>query len=341
MKVFSNKADAFIKSIPDNIFGVLFYGPNKGLVSIRSQALKKFWAGDNYDPFDVVQLDSTEIIKDLSIFLNHISSMSFSRNRQVIIISNSSDKLTKVLKELDFSIYIDKKIILVSDELSPRSSLRKYFEGDDFLASIPCYEDSLTDNISFVQRCISDKGLVLSNTLIKEIANYLSNDRLINFQELTKLFTYINDDSSKINSDLLNKILSTSSNTSIENISYAVGSGQKNKLIQNINSAFRIGTNPISIIRGTAYHLERILFIKQQCNANVSISESMSNLKPKIFFKREAEFINQVNNWSVESIILSLRNLLFTELACKKYHFRSNFLCERSLLSISSRFSKK
>ena len=155
------------------------------------------------------------------------------------------------------------------------------------------------------------------------------------------MFTYINDDSSKINSELLNKIFSTNNNTSVENISYAVASGQKTNLIHNINSAFRIGISPISIIRGTAYHLERILFIKQQCNANFSISESMSNLKPKIFFKREAEFINQVNNWSIEFIILSLRNLLVTELACKKYHSRSDLLCERSLLSISSRFSKK
>ena len=338
MKIYSNKADIFLSTIPETIFGVLLYGPNQGLVALRSKNLKSIWIGNHYDPFDLVQLEGLEIIKDNSIFLNHICSLSLGGNRQVIIINNPTDKLTKLLKEIDFNLYKDKKIILLCDELNPRSSLRKFFEDDKLLAAVPCYEDTLSESIGFIKNIFSDHNLNVPNSLIHEIANYLSGDRLINYQEITKLLTYANGELSNINSDTLRYILSNNNNFSIENISYAVCSGQKLIIVQNIQSAFRVGISPISILRGTIFHFERILFIKQH---NSSLSTSMNMLKPKIFFKRESEFINQVNNWSINFIILSLKNLLVTELMCKKHHHTANILCERSLLSVASRFGKK
>lgn len=340
MKIFSNKAEFFLREIPDKIFGILLYGPNQGLISLRADNLYSSWFIQKQENLDVIKIEGSDIIKDNSILIDNLNSISLIANKLIISITDGSDKLTKILKQIDFRNYTDTKIVIKNEEMGPRSSLRKLFEDNEYLASIPCYDDEIIDNISFVKDTFSKNNLSVSNSIIEEISNLLSSDRLINYQELKKLITYINDDTNILNSCNLENILNTNNDFSLENISYAVAGGSKIELIKFIKSAFRIGASPITIIRACNYHFERLLIVKQKTEMNIPIKECMNQLKPKVFFKRERAFINQVNNWNLELLIKVVTSLLKAELLCKQNLTDANLVCERSLLSISSGFRK-
>ena len=96
---------------------------------------------------------------------------------------------------------------------------------------------------------------------------------------------------------------------------------------------------PVSIIRATGYHFERLLFVKQKLHNN-TIETAMNQLSPKVFFKKQALFKQHVNSWKISSLFKVIKTLLNTELNCKSNYLSANILCERSLLSLSSGYNK-
>ena len=147
-------------------------------------------------------------------------------------------------------------------------------------------------------------------------------------------------DIKQVNSDVIGKVLNSNNAFSLENISYAVGSGNKLEVIKNLKAAFRYGTSPVSVIRSCTYHFERILLVKQKYIMNNSINESMKILKPMVFYKREKVFIQQVNGWNENLLFKALSTFLRAETLCKKYSYIANIMCEQTLLSVSSGFNK-
>ncbi|PPR77579.1 MAG: hypothetical protein CFH01_01471 [Alphaproteobacteria bacterium MarineAlpha2_Bin1] len=340
MKVPPNKAEYFLSSIPINIFAILFYGPNKGLVSLRAEKLYSTWLSTGENSNEIIKLDGADILKNNSLLFDHLNSISLISNTVIISISNISDSITKIFRDINFNSYNDIKIIIMNDEMPARSSLRKFFEDNDALASIPCYEDGFSENLAFIKQFLNSKNLSLSINHIQEIASLLSTDRLINYRELSKLITYMKGDIKQVNSDVIGKVLNSNNAFSLENISYAVGSGNKLEVIKNLKAAFRYGTSPVSVIRSCTYHFERILLVKQKYIMNNSINESMKILKPMVFYKREKVFIQQVNGWNENLLFKALSTFLRAETLCKKYSYIANIMCEQTLLSVSSGFNK-
>ena len=341
MKIPPTKADNFLSSVPQQIFGVLLYGPNKGLVSLRAETLYTDWFNCSNSKTEIIKLEGADILKNNSLLFDNLNSMSLISNLTIISISNCSGAITKLFKEINFSNYEDIKIIIKNDEMGPRSSLRTLFENNALLASLPCYEDGLNENISFIKETFIKNNLVVPENYIEEIANYLSTDRLINKQELNKFITYINGNNEHINSNIILMTLSASNDFSLENISYSVGGGQKKSLLKNLKSAYMVGTSPISIIRSCNYHFERLLFVKQKIGMHLSLADAMNLLKPRVFFKKQNSFIYQVNNWNLDLLFKATSTLLYAELLCKKNSSIANIICEQALLSISTGFSKK
>ena len=76
MKIPLNQIESFLTKVPEECFGILLYGPNRGLSSIRSTDLKSFWMDGSNDPFSIKIIESNSIIKNPQILYDAVSGLS-------------------------------------------------------------------------------------------------------------------------------------------------------------------------------------------------------------------------------------------------------------------------
>ena len=76
MKIPLNQIESFLTKVPEECFGILLYGPNRGLSSIRSTDLKSFWMDGSIDPFAIKIIESNSIIRNPQILYDAVSGLS-------------------------------------------------------------------------------------------------------------------------------------------------------------------------------------------------------------------------------------------------------------------------
>ena len=100
---------------------LLFHGKNEGLKNKAiNDLLKKRGNITNYE--------EKEILDNPDIFLENLFNKSLFENEKIIIIKRVTDKILKVIEEINEKNIDDTKIILNADILEKKSKLRSYFE---------------------------------------------------------------------------------------------------------------------------------------------------------------------------------------------------------------------
>ena len=173
------------KKIINNYKFFLLYGKNEGLQNeiIQSQFLKDFEG-------QIDKYDENEFLKNNEIIITNLLNKSFFESKKILIISRTSDKITKVIEEIAERDMTDIKIIFKSGTLEKRSKLRNYFEKKINLITIPFYEDDVKSLTSVVITFISKHNIKLSKEIINLLVNRASGDRENLKIELDKILKY-------------------------------------------------------------------------------------------------------------------------------------------------------
>ena len=84
MKVPAGRADAFAAAPPEDIRGLLIYGPDLGLVRERAETATKAIAGDLSDPFNVVEFTPSTLRDEPSRLTDEACALSMMGGRRVV-----------------------------------------------------------------------------------------------------------------------------------------------------------------------------------------------------------------------------------------------------------------
>ena len=84
MKVPATRADAFAAAPPDDIRGMLIYGPDLGLVRERAEASVKAIAGSLSNPFNVVEFTPAALRDEPSRLTDEACALSMMGGRRVV-----------------------------------------------------------------------------------------------------------------------------------------------------------------------------------------------------------------------------------------------------------------
>ena len=114
---------------------ILFYGKNEGLKKEATNIIiEKKNTVSNYD--------EKEIIDNQDYFIENILTKSLFEEKKIIIIKRATDKILKVIEELDSKNLDGITIILNSDNLEKKSKLRSFFEKNKKYACVAFYPDT-------------------------------------------------------------------------------------------------------------------------------------------------------------------------------------------------------
>ena len=302
-----------INILKNNI--LLFYGENLGL----KNDLKKKLMLNNSNAV-VVRLTQEELLRNQNYFIENLLNMSLFSEEKIYFIEQVNDKILELIEDMRDKLD-DQKIYLFGEILDKKSKLRSEFEKSKKLGIVACYNDNeINIKKIILERLKGYEGLSPINiNLIIENSNL---DRAKLNNELEKIETFFVS-RKIINSELI-KLLNINENDNFNMLKDAALTGNNkntNKLLSDTNIENDKTFFYINSINQRLFILNELFSIK-----NKSVAQSLSNLKPPIFWKDKPHIIEQARKWNKNKINNILRKTFDLEIK-----FKSNSILNKNV----------
>tara|TARA_B100001245_G_scaffold60465_1_gene41725 strand:+ start:194 stop:1198 length:1005 start_codon:yes stop_codon:yes gene_type:complete len=310
----------------------LVYGQNKGLVREKSQIIINSYK-DNQT--EIIKFENDELISEPEKLTNEFNTYSLTAEKKILHILNTKDNLTEIITNTITDHDSKNLIVFETSELTPRSKLRKFFEKEKHLGILACYFDTERDVQELIETTFKKENMPINRDIVLLITKHLGNERHIIKSELEKIILYLKDKKEFKAEDIL-KCLSQNEDYGFDDLNYSISNGNVVKLDKIINQLYLEGINPIALLRSVSKHFQKILFVNQKIDLGMNLSESLSQLKPPIFFLYANQFKEQVKKWKTTLCYKAIERILETEELCKMNSKIAKIICWRTLRNISS-----
>ena len=335
MKIISSRQNSFISQPNPDIACILLYGPDKGLVREHALTLGKTVVDDLSDPFRVVEIHGNDLKNDPARLTDETKAIALGGGRRLVRVRNVSDNITKIVAaHLEITTKEDALIVIESGELGPRSSLRKLFEKSKNAASIACYSDNIRNLPSVINETLSTHGLTPTREALAYLVSNLGSDRSITRSELDKLAIYMGAPGSVELSDAMATINDNAAMV-MDDITLAVGCGNKIALDQALSRTLMDGIHPIQVLRAAVRHFLRLHEAAGLIATGKDPDTAIKTLKPPVIFMQMNSFRKQLQRWNPKNISDALDLLLMAEMDCKTTNAPVEAICWRTLMRIT------
>jgi DNA polymerase-3 subunit delta len=312
---------------------ILFYGKNEGLKNeVTNNLIKKKNTILNYD--------EKEILDNQNYFLENILTKSLFEDDKVIIIKRATDKILKIIEELDDKNLVDISIIINSDNLEKKSKLRSLFERNKKYACVAFYPDTSQTLSKLTFDFLKKKNISISSANINLIVNKCNGDRETLFNELKKI-EYFSKNGKKVTPENIAKLTNLLENHGISELIDNCLAKNKTKIINILNENNFNNEDCILIIRTFLNKSKKILKLSNEFKLNKNIDLTISSAKPPIFWKDKEITKQQIYKWTPENIKKLIYKLSEVELLVKKninnsINLISDFILDQASSSINN-----
>ena len=340
MKISPARADDFINTLGDDTRAILLYGPDSGLIRERARfAILKITNVVN-DPFLISELTPPELRNDPARLADEALALPFGGGRRAVHLKNAVDGLSTIITETvnrlsECPAPAPSLLIVEAAELSPRSSLRRLFEGNESCAAIACYLDEGAGLERVITDALRDHGLKLDGDARSWLAGHLGTDRQLPRRELEKLALYCAGKLDVTLEDCL-AVVGSGGSSDIDEAIYAAASGDLGALDQALARASQEGQSPIAILRAAQRHFQRLHLVCSQAHKGSDIGSAMKSLRPPVFFKLADRFRAQTRTWTLPRLTAALGLLTDAEIRCKSTGQPAHLISARVLMQIAN-----
>ena len=289
---------------------VLFYGKNEGFKNEVTNNLIK-----NKD--NIVKYEEKEILENVNDFIESILSKSLFESEKIIIIKRVTDKILKIIDEVDSKNFEDIKIIFNADNLEKKSKLRSLFEKDKKYICVPFYPDTDQTLIKLTYNFFKKKNIIISPSNINLIVNKCNGDREILLNELNKI-KYYSKNGKKITTESIAKLTNLIENHGTSELIDSCLAKNKKKIVDILNENNFNNEDCILITRTFLNKAKKILILSNEFQNNKNIDLTISSAKPPIFWKDKEITKQQIYKWTPENIKKLIYKLSEIELLIKK-----------------------
>ena len=289
---------------------ILFYGKNEGLKAEATNNLINKKA-------TVLNYEEKEILDSQSYFLENILTKSLFENEKIIIIKRATDKIFKIIENLDGKNLEGISIIINTDNLEKKSKLRSFFEKNKKYVCIAFYPDTNQTLSKLAYNFLKEKNISISAANINLILDKCNCDRQALLSELKKI-EYFTKKGKKITSENIAKLTNLIENHSIAELIDNCLANNKKKIINILNENNFSNEDCILITRTFLNKSKKILKLSSEFEANKNIELTISTAKPPIFWKDKEITKQQIYKWKPENIKKLIYKLGEVELLVKK-----------------------
>ena len=289
---------------------VLLYGKNEGFKNEATNNLIK-------DKDEVTKYEEKEVLENINDFIESILSKSLFESEKIIIIKRVTDKILKIIDEINSKNIEDVKIILNADNLEKKSKLRSLFEKDKKYICVPFYPDTDQTLSKLTFNFLKKKNISISPSNINLIVNKCNGDRETLLNELNKI-EYFSKNGKKITAENIAKLTNLIENHGISELIDNCLVKNKKKIVNILNENNFNNDDCILITRTFLNKAKKILKLSSEFQNNKNIDLTISSAKPPIFWKDKEITKQQIYKWTPENIKQLIYKLSEIELLIKK-----------------------
>lgn len=339
MKIPPRQIDAFVQKPDPAMRAVLVYGPDEGKMRERVALIGRSVVADLNDPFNVAVLTADILASDPARLNDEANAMSMMGGNRLIRIEGAGDALTVQLKAYLADPNPHNLILIEAQDLTTRSSLRKLFETAPNAAAIPCYLANVGDLQSLIRKTVQAGGYAIDGDATTWLAQRLIGDHAIVVNELDKLMLYMasTPPGTRITLDDAQASCGQTGDQSLDDLIYATGGGLPDVALRSFHQLIAEGTPLIIVHRSLQNHFRRLHLTRALMENGIPMAEAMNQLQPKVFFKWEDNFRDQLGRWSMAVLESFLQKLSQLEADCKQTGAPDETLTAQAILSISAR----
>ncbi len=293
-----------IKIIKNNL--ILLYGSNEGH---KNQVIKELF--EKSFKGEISRFDENEILNNYEGFISSLINKSLFEDYKLIIISRTSEKIVRLIKEILDRNIKKIKIIINSDNLDKKSKLRNLFEKDDTLVCIPFYEDNEKSLGLIAHNFFRQKKIKISQEIINLLVGRSRGDRGNLINELNKIES-LSITKKNIDIEDVIKLTNLSENYSVFDLAENYLAKNKKQVSKILNENNFANEECILILRTILNRSKRLLKLKEHQNEKGNIDLAISSFKPPIFWKEKDLVKKQIQSWSngeVKKIIYKINDL--------------------------------
>ena len=319
--------DILKKNIADKI--ILFYGKNEGH---KNQIINNLLKTTK----EIFKYEEKEILVNSDAFIDKILTKSLFEKKKIILINRASDKIIRIIENIDDKEINDVSILINSETLEKKSKLRSYFEKSKKHICVAFYPDNERTLFKLTLEFLKKKEIKLSTLNINLIIDKCNGDRQNLFNELKKIES-LSLTEKNLNTENISKLINLSENHSISSLIDNCLVKNKRKIINILNENNFNNEDCIQIIRIFLNKSKKILLLANDYKNNNNIDLTISSAKPPIFWKDKEIVKQQILSWSPKNIKKLIYELSELELQIKKNINNSINLIVDFLLDQSSK----
>ena len=289
---------------------LLFYGKNEGL---KKETIAKIIQDKN----EISNYDEKEILDNQNSFLEGLSSKSLFESEKIIIIKRASDKIFKIIEELDEKKIGDLILIINSENLEKKSKLRNFFEKHKEYICSAFYPDNEQTLSRLASLFFKEKKISISSSNINLIIKRVIGDRELLLNELKKI-EFFAKNRTKITTEDIAKLTNLAENHNISELVDNCLAKNKRKIEEILNENIFTNEDCILITRIFLNKSKKILKLSETFQQNKNIELTISSAKPTIFWKDKEITKQQLYKWHPEDVKILIYKLSEIELLIKK-----------------------
>ena len=303
----------------------LIYGEN---FHLKTEILNKLTQIFKKNEFKTKFIKEDELLKDIEILDNYLNQDSLFGEKEILVIQEASDKL---LDYINFS-EIDKKLILVTNNLTKKSSLRNKAEKEKIISCIACYEDDEKTLQSLLRNGLTKLGIKVPYEAIDQLFNINKLNRNDINSGLEKLELITKD--KKLDSETFSSLFNTTSSFDAFEISNALLSGDKKALNKILSSFYHFSINFNEVLGPLKYKINKLIDIYEYNENETKIAVLVDTYKPPIFWKEKGIIRTQLSKWNKNELDTLLDKINEIEILCKLNYEIAETIFNKFLLDI-------
>jgi DNA polymerase-3 subunit delta len=303
----------------------LIYGEN---FHLKTEILNKLTQIFKKNEFQTKFIKEDELLRNIEILDNYLNQDSLFDEKEILIIQEASDKL---LDYINFS-EIDKKLILVTDNLTKKSSLRNKAEKEKIISCVACYEDDEKTLQSLLRNGLTKLGIKVPYEAIDQLFNINKLNRNDINSGLEKLELITKD--KKLDSETFSSIFNTTSSFDAFEISNALLSGDKKALNKILSSFYHFSINFNEVLGPLKYKINKLIDIYEYNENETKIAVLVDTYKPPIFWKEKSIIQTQLSKWNKKELDTLLDKINEIEILCKLNYEIAETIFNKFLLDI-------
>lgn len=307
----AGEVDRFLRNPDTAKVLYLVYGPDRGLVSERSEILAKSTGVDLSDTFSTIKLDANELASDPVRLIDEAYTVAMFGGDRLIWIRNAGNQkeiaanIEKILKDPPEAV----KLIVEAGDLKKGTGLRAVVEKAPSGITLPCYADNATALNTLIDQTFSAAGQRLSLDARRFIQDHIGGDRRASRGELDKLALYSLGEE-EVTLEMARACIGDASSTSFDDVVDAVITGKLDSFDDAMQAFIAAGSNPQPLLAAAIRQFQQLDLLRAEVEkTGKPASAVVAAAKPPVFFARRKTVEAALTRWTSTGIRHALRRL--------------------------------